>query len=102
MQIAAVRTLPSRTKPLRATSVLSPRKRASSPRKDSASRFRFDAGGDLRVRGVLAPIPTTAKEDVTSDPSPCPLPEGEGSPRAHFQVPTRSFQTLARVTSKLE
>jgi hypothetical protein len=27
-----------------------------------------------------APVPIAAKENVTFDPSPCPLPEGEGSP----------------------
>jgi hypothetical protein len=34
--------------------------------------------GNRRFR---APAPTAAKEEVTSDPSPCPLPEGEGSLR---------------------
>src|ERR1700686_3476112 len=37
----------------------------------------------------------TAEEESISDPSPCPLPEGEGSPREHggFQVPTHTVQT---------
>jgi hypothetical protein len=35
-----------------------------------------------------APAPIAAMENVTFDPSPCPLPEGEGSPllaREKFQ-----------------
>src|SRR5258708_37117497 len=30
------------------------------------------------TRGSLAPSPITAEEEATSDPSPCPLPVGEG------------------------
>src|ERR1700694_3095700 len=61
-----------------------PHERASfrphSPSKVQAVAIPSRTGGDLVRSGVLAPVPTTAKEDVTSDPSPCPLPEGEGAP----------------------
>src|ERR1700686_5678740 len=68
-----------------------------SPSKGQAVAIPSRVGGDLGRSGVPAPVPTTAKEDVTSDPSPCPLPEGEGSPREQFQLPTRSIQTLSSV-----
>jgi hypothetical protein len=45
----------------------------------------------LRTRssavGVLAPAPITAREEFASDPSPCPLPEGEGFHRSPIPYP---------------
>src|SRR6266446_3631329 len=47
-------------------------------------RIRTNEGvlltGEVRrcTRGPLAPSPITAEEKATSDPSPCPLPVGEG------------------------
>jgi hypothetical protein len=44
-----------------------------------------------------APVPIAAKENVTFDPSPCPLPEGEGSPPL-----ARESSKSSTVTSKLQ
>src|ERR1700694_2865333 len=51
-------------------------------------------GYALRRSAFLTPSPMTAEEESTSDPSPCPLPEGEGSPPEHrfLQIPTYNIR----------
>jgi hypothetical protein len=61
--------------------------------KCSVLEKRSGAIGSRQLRanrmGFSAPVPIAAEENVTFDPSPCPLPEGEGShPRAD-EVPQR-------------
>jgi hypothetical protein len=48
----------------------------------------------LHRDGFLAPSPITAKEESTSDPSPCPLPVGEGSLCAHSYFCNTRIETL--------
>src|ERR1700694_3810699 len=59
-------------------------------REHSSRRRRVATRDTSKIvnRGFLTSAPMAAKEKATSDPSPCPLPEGEGSPRPSRSVPS--------------
>ena len=70
---------------------------ASSARSTYLERASEVGVGLLRsVGSSSAPTPVTAKEEATSDPSPCPLPEGEGSLRCRRSLRTTNPQPAAR------